>query len=427
MFLLSLGVSYFPAVLPPLALALLTGLNSAAVGLIFFAAYQLACMTITDTATRLILFGTGAIASTYSAIWLFPVLTVAGGLITLARDWPGWSDVQAKVVAPFHKGKKQKRVEEIQVEEIRREDEDIAIEELGFDNGSAIGKEASESISKPSSMRIPTPPPEQHLDTTLRRRGNTPVVAPTPAIKLEEVAEMPMRTPINFHLTIWQSCLVVGAFFALLIAILVVAGTIPNPVRELKLFSNLLTAGTILFGGSSYSCPCFLTRSIELTASMELTPSTFFLIRRACGCSTFARLLRYTWVGYGSRFPLRIRHSPSLPRSKFQFLGLSRSFGVRTLPARTPTHLTAHSFPPSTNRLPSNPVLGAVLAFLGIFTPGIALKFAMLPAYTKFRENKYVRSVLRGLNAAASGLVWTAVYRTSLPPFASPSFNSLTR
>lgn len=41
---------------------------------------------------------------------------------------------------------------------------------------------------------------------------------------------------------------------------------------------------------------------------------------------------------------------------------------------------------------------------------------ALLPTYAKFREYTRVRSALRGLNAAASGLVWTAVFRTFPPP-----------
>ena len=66
-----------------------------------------------------------------------------------------------------------------------------------------------------------------------------------------------------------------------------------------------------------------------------------------------------------------------------------------------------------TRRLPQAPVLGAVLAYLGIFTPGLLLKFALLPTYSRFRQHRIVRASLTGLNSAASGLVWTAAYRSS--------------
>lgn len=61
--------------------------------------------------------------------------------------------------------------------------------------------------------------------------------------------------------------------------------------------------------------------------------------------------------------------------------------------------------------LPNSPFSGALLGFVGIFTPGLLLKFALLPTYSKFRKNEIVRSALRGLNASASGLIYVAVYR----------------
>ena len=64
--------------------------------------------------------------------------------------------------------------------------------------------------------------------------------------------------------------------------------------------------------------------------------------------------------------------------------------------------------------VPSNPALGAVLGYIGIFTPGIALKLALLPLYKTWRTHGVARSTLRGLNAAASGLVYTAVWQLFL-------------
>ena len=80
---------------------------------------------------------------------------------------------------------------------------------------------------------------------------------------------------------------------------------------------------------------------------------------------------------------------------------------------------------PLDHSLPSSPVLGGLLGYLGLFSPGLFLKFALLPTYSRFRDQPQVRSTLRGLNAAASGLVWTAVYRTSLIRSPSPSSNPI--
>lgn len=61
-----------------------------------------------------------------------------------------------------------------------------------------------------------------------------------------------------------------------------------------------------------------------------------------------------------------------------------------------------------------NPAFGAVLGYIGIFSPGIGLKLALLPIYNKWRRLRPARSALRGLNAAASGLVYTAVWQLFL-------------
>lgn len=75
--------------------------------------------------------------------------------------------------------------------------------------------------------------------------------------------------------------------------------------------------------------------------------------------------------------------------------------------------------------VPSNPALGALIGWLGIFSPGILLKLSLLPIYNTWRKHEVAKSVLRGLNASATGLVYTAVWQlflgrsTSLPA-ASP-------
>ncbi|KAL8276404.1 hypothetical protein RQP46_011202 [Phenoliferia psychrophenolica] len=98
MFLIALGVSHLPPSLPSIVAALLTGLNASSVGLIFFAALQLTRNTATTPITRIILFMTAAIGSCYSAVWLFPVLTIGGGVITLIADWSGWIEIYGRVV-----------------------------------------------------------------------------------------------------------------------------------------------------------------------------------------------------------------------------------------------------------------------------------------------------------------------------------------
>lgn len=64
--------------------------------------------------------------------------------------------------------------------------------------------------------------------------------------------------------------------------------------------------------------------------------------------------------------------------------------------------------------LPSAPAAGAFLGFVGINAPGIFLKLAVLPLYASWRDKAAVRAVIRGLNATAAGLVFTAVWQLFL-------------
>lgn len=54
---------------------------------------------------------------------------------------------------------------------------------------------------------------------------------------------------------------------------------------------------------------------------------------------------------------------------------------------------------------------GAVIGFLGIFSPGLILYIGTMGLWTKLRGHRWLRSCLRGVNASAVGLVYTAVFR----------------
>ncbi len=56
-------------------------------------------------------------------------------------------------------------------------------------------------------------------------------------------------------------------------------------------------------------------------------------------------------------------------------------------------------------------VLGAFLGYVGIFVPGIALAVGVQSLWRVLRTKASVVSLLRGVNASAVGLVFTAVYR----------------
>lgn len=56
-------------------------------------------------------------------------------------------------------------------------------------------------------------------------------------------------------------------------------------------------------------------------------------------------------------------------------------------------------------------IFGAFLSWIGIFLPGLALAIAIQSFWRVLRRQKFIIDFLRGVNAAAVGLVFTAVYR----------------
>lgn len=67
---LAAAVRSFPDKLPPIVLALLTGLNAAAVGLIALAAYQLSNGSVTDAVSRIVLVASASFGICYHAPWV---------------------------------------------------------------------------------------------------------------------------------------------------------------------------------------------------------------------------------------------------------------------------------------------------------------------------------------------------------------------
>lgn len=86
MYALAIGISHISNTLPLPVYALLSGLNAATVGVIAFAAVQLATKAITDPLSRLIVVFSACAGMCYNALWYFPVLMVGGGISTVVWD-----------------------------------------------------------------------------------------------------------------------------------------------------------------------------------------------------------------------------------------------------------------------------------------------------------------------------------------------------
>jgi len=160
----------------------------------------------------------------------------------------------------------------------------------------------------------------------------------------------------------WGLCLI-AAFFATFIVVLAVRGSMAAPPRALDLFANMYLAGTIIFGGGPVVIP--LLRSYVSSA-------------------------QYPWVSPRD-FLIGLAIIQAFPGPNF-------NFGV---------YLGALALQQS--QFPT--LFGAFLGFVGIFVPGIVLAVGVQSLWRVLRTKTVVVSALRGINATAVGLVFTAVYR----------------
>jgi len=60
------------------------------------------------------------------------------------------------------------------------------------------------------------------------------------------------------------------------------------------------------------------------------------------------------------------------------------------------------------------PLIGVVVCWFGLFTPGVVLMFACLPYWKRFRKWNVYRRALPGMNSASVGLILASVFRMTL-------------
>jgi chromate transport protein ChrA len=182
--------------------------------------------------------------------------------------------------------------------------------------------------------------------------------------------------PQEYRLNVmWKSgTAIITTFILTFIVVMVLRGVLHNPPILYKLFSNLYLAGTIIFGGGPVVIP--LLRQY-IVAEGWVSPRDFL-------------------VG------LAIIQAFPGPNFNFAvFLG----------------GLTAINNGQSV-------VLGAIIAFIGIFLPGMVLVHGTMGVWKVLRSKPWVKSSVRGINAGAVGLIYTAVYRIWQVGFIDEDFQS---
>ncbi|KAH8723993.1 chromate transporter-domain-containing protein [Phaeosphaeriaceae sp. PMI808] len=178
----------------------------------------------------------------------------------------------------------------------------------------------------------------------------------------EQTPEVPVATDTTTHnISIKIGTYLIVGFLLSFTVVMVVRGTIHVRSLVFDLFANMYLAGTIIFGGGPVVIP--------LLRSYVVDPG---------------------WVSPRD-FLLGLAIIQAFPGPNFNF---SVYLGALTLA--------------STN-VPT--IFGALLAFVAIFSPGLILAVGVQSIWQAVRTKAWVLSLLRGINATAVGLVFTAVYR----------------
>ncbi|OOQ88972.1 putative chromate ion transporter [Penicillium brasilianum] len=165
----------------------------------------------------------------------------------------------------------------------------------------------------------------------------------------------------KYRVRVRTGLIIFVAFFASFIAILVARGKLTPPPLPLDLFASMYLAGTVIFGGGPVVIP--------LLRSYVVSPG---------------------WVS-SRDFLIGLAIIQAFPGPNFNFAVFLGALALQ------------HSQYPT--------VFGAFLGWLGIFVPGITLAVAFQSFWSVLRTRRSVIRFLRGVNATAIGLVFTAVYR----------------
>ena len=351
MYGLSLGVSRIGDSLPPPVYALLSGLNAATVGIIALAAVQLAQKAITDKVTRALVFLGGVAGMLYTALWFFPVLMAMAGIVTVIWDFR-WPQRIYKQVWRSRQTLAQTAGED---PEPRRRFSEVVPED-----GGALYAQADYDERSIQLRRMPISDDRGQAST--EHEAFPDIVETARASGALDSSDRIVPPNIQMNLLSWKTGIcVISAFVMSFTTIMVIRSVLRKPPRGVSLFANLYLAGTIIFGGGPVVIP--LLREY-IVAEGWVSPRDFLL----------GLALIQSFPGPNFNFAV--------------YLGSLATAGA--------------SFPSS---------LGALVGFLGIFTPGIIIMIGVMGLWSVLRSHRWLLSLLRGVNAGAVGLVFTAVYK----------------
>ncbi|KAI5463651.1 chromate transporter-domain-containing protein [Mariannaea sp. PMI_226] len=173
----------------------------------------------------------------------------------------------------------------------------------------------------------------------------------------------------------WKSgILIIAAFLVTFVVTMILRAALANPPMLYKLFANLFLAGTVIFGGGPVVIP--LLREYVVAEG---------------------------WVS-PRNFIIGLAITQAFPGPNFNFAVFLGSLAA-----------VNNGYPP---------IAGAIIGFCGIFFPGIILVHGTMGIWGALRSRPWIKSAVRGVNAGATGLIYTAVYRIWQIGFVDEGFES---
>jgi chromate transport protein ChrA len=219
---LALGVRDIGDQLPGPVYALLSGLNSATVGIIALAAVQLSQKAVTDKLTLILVFLGATAGMLYNSLWYFPVLMVAGGVVTITWDLKVLQKLR-KSMRSDHSGRdvEAPRTEESTEMSCPQPSSDIS----GLHSRAAVRPLAETRSSSQEPHEAQHDSQEQHPQGP--------------------------RLPRSWKI----GATIIASFLISFIIVMSCRGAFTGENRGFDLFANLYLAGTIIFGGGPVVIP----------------------------------------------------------------------------------------------------------------------------------------------------------------------------
>ncbi|KAJ0127833.1 Linoleate diol synthase, partial [Fusarium oxysporum f. sp. albedinis] len=368
MYGLSIGVSNIGESLPRAVYALLSGLNAATVGIIVLAAVQLSEKAITDKITRILVFLGASAGMMYNALWY--LLNVGGFTLNFRIKYFPLLMFLAGVATVVHDFRWLHRPIKVITARFQKKakhsqntSEEGVEMQIQRQATASNGHKEFNAGAGPSSHGK-----DGNRSGRIDENGTLPLTEREASAVEDQSRIVPQERRLNIS---WKfGVLLIVLFLLSFIVVMVLRGTLPYKSRLYSLFANMYLAGTIIFGGGPVVIP---------------------LLREY--------VVAENWVSPRD-FLIGLALIQAFPGPNFNF-----AVYLGSLTAINGGY---------------NSAAGAILGFLGIFIPGLLTVHGTMGAWSAIRGWRWVKSSLRGVNAAAVGLTYTAVYLYTDSPKHSP-------